>query len=111
MLGIIYCLIVFDIGLYDVSVIGSTSVSMWFLIVILMNYLIDFSHFRNPAERLLKSPRKSFFPYAWNNTRTDKSIYIKFDTEDVYEKLSNHVNFHLYPTILKTTLHRRIRFS
>jgi hypothetical protein len=57
---------------------------------------------RNPTGRLLNFP---FRPYTWNNTERINICWRNLILENFYEKLSNHVNFHLYRTILTTTLH------
>jgi hypothetical protein len=60
---------------------------------------------RNLADRLLKTLLPSVRPYTWNNSRTDKLIWVWFDIGEFYEKLSSILNVYLDPAILTTALH------
>jgi hypothetical protein len=42
-------------------------------------------------------------PHAWNNSRMDNPILIKFNIGEFYGKLSKHASFNLDQTILTTT--------
>jgi hypothetical protein len=69
-----------------------------------LKMVVIFGRDRNPAERLLKSLHMSVRPYAWNNSRKDKQVLMKFYIGGFYEKLSRNFGFHFDRAILTTTV-------